>query len=140
MSRRRSLAGAGRELEAPVAELDDRDRGEVRALERRIGLDVALDEASASASPADGAFGQEGGQQVARLVAQAAAGAAVEDEVGEGSDGHLERDCRRGAATSRPRTADRPPQGGAAAMCQVTPDARVVFPGRVGGTMEAAPP
>ena len=38
------LGEAGRELEPPVAELDDRDRGEVGAFAGRIGLDVALDE------------------------------------------------------------------------------------------------
>ena len=34
----------------------------------------------------------------ARLVAQAAAGAAVQDEVGEGNVAHLAVDCRRGSA------------------------------------------
>ena len=39
------LAGAQRQLEAAVAELEHRDRREERALPLRIGRDVALDDA-----------------------------------------------------------------------------------------------
>ncbi len=38
------LRGARHELEAPLAELDDRDRGEVGAFPGGIGVDVAFDE------------------------------------------------------------------------------------------------
>ena len=41
---------------------------------------------------------EERGQDRARLVAQVAARAAVQDEVGEGSVVHLATDCRRGRA------------------------------------------
>ena len=64
-----------------------------------------------------GALGEERVRSVAGLVAQAAAGAAVQDQVGEGSGGHRARIVREGPAI-RPagRMGDRPPQGGAAAM------------------------
>ena len=44
---------------------------------------------------------EQGDQQAARLIAQATAGAAVQDEVGEGSVGHLAVDCRRGSPFGR---------------------------------------
>ena len=61
-----------------------------RGLEGRVGLDVELDEGR------DGAAGQptlveQRAQDVAGLVAEVAAGSAVQDEVGEGSLGHLDR-------------------------------------------------
>src|SRR6266545_2644297 len=75
--------GAGRELEASVAELDDRDRTEERALPGRVRFDVAFDEVGRH--EAGLATRVEQGDNVASgFVTQAAAGAAVQDQVGEG--------------------------------------------------------
>src|SRR6478609_6944156 len=87
------LRGAGRQLEPAVAQLDDRDGAEERALPGGVGLDIALDE---------GRHGKAGARSLllecdedrARLFAQPAAGAAVQDEVGEGNVAHLAVDCR----------------------------------------------
>ncbi len=46
-------------------------------------------------------FVEQCDQQAASLIAQATAGPAVEDEVGEGSVGHLAVDCRRGSPFGR---------------------------------------
>src|SRR6185369_6362114 len=94
------LGGTRHELQALVAELDDRDRSEVRALPGRIGIDVAFDQARRQQARV-GPLVEQGDQQAARLIAQATAGAAVQDKVGEGSVTHLAMDCRRGSQFGR---------------------------------------
>ena len=97
-SRRRSLAGARRELELAVAEGHDRDRERVPALEVVVALDAALHERRRRQA-ARPAVRQDGLERRARVLAQVAAGAAVQDEVGEGS-GH-DADCRSRAGFGR---------------------------------------
>ena len=87
------LGDARRELEAPVAELDDRDRREERALPGRVGLDVALDERRVSAGRRAARSSSRASRSVAGLVAQAATGAAVQDR-GRGGECRPSRsDC-----------------------------------------------
>ena len=75
------LGGAGGELEAAPGELDDRDRREVGALPRGIGVDVTLEEPGGRLRGC-GPLRQQGFEDVAGLVAQAAGGPRVQDDVG----------------------------------------------------------
>ena len=63
----------------------------------RIGVDVALDESRRRQAAARARSVEQRIDHRARLVAQAAVGAAVQDEVGEGSVGHRGRIVGEGA-------------------------------------------
>ena len=82
------MRGARHELEPPIAELDDRDRGEEGALPGGVGVDVALDERRRR--EAGVARSSSSAMSSARASShRPQSGAAVQDEVGEGSVGHL---------------------------------------------------
>ena len=112
------LGGARRELEPSIAELDDGDRREEAPFEVGVGLDVDLDRAWASEARR-GALVEECAQEVTRLIAQVAARAAVQDEVGEGSVGHGVGDCRSESVGGRSAAGrSKPSQGGTTAWAR----------------------
>ena len=88
---RRSFAGAGRQLQLGVAEGHDRDGERVAPLEVVVTVDAPLGDPGGS-QPAGGAIREDRLERDPRVLAQVAARAAVQDEVGEGS-GH-DPDCR----------------------------------------------
>ena len=84
--KRREPGRARRQLQLPVAQGHDRDREGVPAMPVVVGLDVALHDRRRRQA-AGGAVGEQQVERRAGVLAQVAAGAAVQDEVGEGS-GH----------------------------------------------------
>src|SRR6185369_6276228 len=95
------LARRRGKLEATPVELEDRDRGEEAPLPGGIGRDVPFVEGR-DPSPARGTVLEQALDDGARLVAQAAAVAGVQDELGEGSR-HRSLHSRGGMAGG-PRT------------------------------------
>ena len=93
--------GAGGELQAPIAELDDRDRGEEGALPGRIGLDVALDEGRVRAGRPGGAAPGAPTTKLRVSSHRPQPGRPYRMRSGRGLSEHLGRDCTRGVLVGR---------------------------------------
>src|SRR5204862_7942685 len=91
------LEGRRCELEPAPTELDDRDRGEEPSLPRRIARDVSLVEGRGSL-PARGTILEQTLDDGARLVAELASVAGIEDELREGR-GHRSVHSRVGSSS-----------------------------------------